>query len=255
MEEIESVDAAYGAFLDGNPAADKWTVPASAIADRMDVKSCLPKPGRNIRLWKRRGYDVIRLGELIDIVEFDPDDVLITEDSEELVTHLRVRYDGFAEAGDEIYASDSNYSKLYRVHAGQLAMSHIGATYGAMAVVPDFLHGTVVTTEYSIFRTKPGVDPRLVWMLARTPEARADLLMVATGISRNRVQGESVLDLRLPLPPDMFAAEIIGVIQEAEAREREAKAAREEITKKLESVMDLDSEEAQTILGAFKPPK
>ena len=253
-QEIENVDAAFAAFLDGGRSANKWTVPASAITNRMDVKSCLPKPARNVRLWKRHGYNVIRIGELIDLVEFEPGDVLVTAESDELVTHLRVRYDGFAETGDEIYASDSNYARLFRVHTGQLVMSHIGATYGAMGIVSESLNGAVVTNEYSVFCAKPGIDPRLVWMLVRTPEARADLLMMATGISRNRVQGKSVCDLQLPLPPDMLSAEIIKVLQKAEAQEIQAKVAREEITKKLESVMDLDSQQARTILAAFKPP-
>ncbi|MDX6520515.1 MAG: type restriction enzyme protein, partial [Gaiellales bacterium] len=47
-KEIGEVTASYRAFLAGDKSAKEWTVPASAIADRMDVKSALPQPGRNV---------------------------------------------------------------------------------------------------------------------------------------------------------------------------------------------------------------
>lgn len=252
--EITDVDTLYSAFLDGDPKTNKWSVPAAAIEDRMDVKNCLPTPGRNVSLWKKAGFKVITLGELVDLVDFvdSGDDVVMTDESDEIVTHLRVRYDGFAEAGEQIFASDSNYKRLYRIHSEQLVMSHIGASYGAVAIVPEVLGGSVVTSEYSVFQAKSGVDPRLVWMLVRTPEARADLLMRATGISRNRVQGEAVCALQLPMPQN--AANIVRAIRQAEEKEREARAARDKIRNDLETSMDLDSEAAQTILAAFKPP-
>ena len=253
--EIMNVETLYSSFLDGRPKTKKWSVQAAAIQDRMDVKSCLPKPARNVRLWKKSGFKVITLGELVDIVYFQDsdDDVVMTDECDEIVTHLRVRYDGFAEAGEQIFASDSKYKRLYQVHSEQLVMSHIGASYGAIAIVPEALDGSVVTSEYSIFQVKPGVDPRLVWMLVRTPEARADLLMRATGISRNRVKGQSVCDLQLPMPPN--AENIVKAIRRAEENEHKARAARDKISNDLETSMDLDSEVAQTILAAFKPPK
>ena len=251
--EITDVDTLYAAFLAGESKANKWIVPATAIADRMDVKSCLPKPARNLRLWKKAGFDVITLGELVDIVAFSDDDIVTTDESDEMVTLLRVRYDGFAEEGERIFASDSTYKNLYRVHPEQLAMSHIGASYGAVAIVPESLDGAVVTSEYSVFQTKTGVDPRLVWMLVRSPEARADLLMMATGISRNRVKGQSVCDLKLPMPPN--AAAIVKALRRAEKNEQMARDERNKIRNDLERSMHLDSEAAQTILAAFKPPK
>ncbi|MGH9402669.1 MAG: N-6 DNA methylase [Terriglobia bacterium] len=229
-KEIADVGNAYEAFLNGESSAAKWTVPAEAVSNRMDVKSCLPKPGRHVAFWKKAGYSVSPLSELLDIVypkgraeaqdiddeidevleteeqsevtldEETDENLIVTRDCDDLVKHLRVRYDGFCEEGEEIYASDSKYVRLYRVKTNDIVMSHIGATYGAIAIVPQWLDGCVVTSEYTVFRAKPGMDQRLVWMLVRSPECRADLLMMATGISRNRVHGSEALGIRVPHP-------------------------------------------------------
>ena len=42
-------------------------------------------------------------------VEETDENVIVTKDCDDLVKHLRVRYDGFCEEGEEIYASDSKY--------------------------------------------------------------------------------------------------------------------------------------------------
>ena len=136
------------------------------IKDRLDVKSCLLNHGRKKIFWGKSGYEVAKLGDLVEIVfplekeNAESDRIIFTKDSDELVTHLRVRYDGFPEKGEKIFASDSTYNKLYLVKENDIAISNIGAVHGAIAVVPKHLDGLVVTTEYTIFRAKPGFDPR-----------------------------------------------------------------------------------------------
>jgi len=277
--EIESVYTAFEAFLRGDPSSEKWIVAPEAIEDRIDVKSCLPKPNRNVSNWQQAGLSVVELDQLVDIIypkiqsdsdedtnsavepenlnlEEDQDtDVIITNDSEELVTYLRVRYEGFAEPGEEIYASDSTYSRLYRVYAGDIVISNINAVHGAIAIVPQELDGSVVTTEYTVCRAKSGVDPRLVWLLLRSPEARSNLILLATGIGRNRVSWDRVAALRLPMPPPETVDRVVDAIRQAEEMERAAKQLREQTFEDLDTILGLDNDEAQAILGAFKPPK
>ena len=196
IAEIETVAALYEAFLRGEHKAKQWTVPADRLTGRIDVKSCLPKPARMVRKWKKNGAEVARLADLVDVVHpkegasdnaRDPD-AIATADSDELVTYLRVRYDGFAERGDETEASASQSPTLYRVHTDDIAISHINALHGAIGVVPPELDGLVVTNEYTVCRAKEGVDPRIVWLLLRSGEVRSDLLLLSTGIGRSRVE-------------------------------------------------------------------
>ena len=171
------------------------------------------------------------------------------------VTYLRVRYDGFAEAGDEIIASDTRYSQLFRIRGGDIVISDIAATYGSVAIVPKELDGCVVTTEYTVLQPKEDVSPLVVWMLLRSPEARADMLLLATGANRTSVKWEKIKDLNLPKPALENSEVVVQKLKDAEQAERNALKLRKQAKKMLESPLELDSEEAQAVLRAFKPPK
>ncbi|PYI52446.1 N-6 DNA methylase [Paenibacillus flagellatus] len=254
-EEIATVLTHYEAFLQGDPSVADYVVSGDRISDRMDVKSCLLKPNRNVDQWEAAGRNVIKFSELVDLVEFSENNAIDTRESDDFVTYLRVRYDGFAEAGDEILASDSTYSRLYIVSAGDIVLSNIGATYGSCAIVPAELDGCVVTNEFTIFRPKEGVDPRVIWMLLRTPEARANLLLLATGISRTRVKWENLANLILPLPDPEITERVAQAIREAEEMEQASIELRHNAREILETHLDLANNEANDILLAFKPPR
>ena len=266
--EIDTVCTLFKSFLDGASSAEKWIVPVDFISGRMDVKSCLPKPNRSVSAWKAAGLSVVSLSQLIDVVypkgtnttrkkdklEDEDSNLIATSDSDEMVTYLRVRYDGFAEAGEEIYASDSTYSKLYRVSAGDIVISNINAVHGAIAIVPNDLDNFVVTAEYTVCRAKADVNPRLVWLLLRSPEARSNLILLSTGIGRSRVSWDRISALKLPMPPNETVKESIDAINKAEELESEARKLRRHTFRSLDDMLGLDGTEAKAILEAFKPP-
>ncbi len=228
------------------------------MGNRMDVKSCLPKPARMVKKWKQEGVAVATLGDYVEYVDFDqmPDeDVVITDTAGGIVTFLRVKYNGFPEEGDEVSPSDTNYPKLFRVHTGDIVLSNINAVHGAIAVIPEEFDGLVVSHEFTICRAKNGRDPRLIWSLLRSPQMRADLLLMASGIGRHRVQWENVVQLMLPVPATETTADVVQKIAQAEEQERVAARLRQEAQSLLESAFHLNTTTAQNILAAFKPPK
>jgi type I restriction enzyme M protein len=258
-EEIAAVSDTYASFLVGDPASRRWTVPATAIADRLDVKSCLVDPYRNISRWQIEGFNVVKLSQWIDVIypsdEDDHENVLDTADSEEIVTLLSVRYAGIADEGAEIQASESTYSKLFRVSEGDIVVSNINAVHGAVAVVPPGLAGCYVTTEYTVCRAKHGISPRVVWALLRSPEARASLLLLSTGIGRSRVNAESILSLQLPAPSPESASAVAATLEEAEELKKRAEGLRNLAIRDFEETLHVRSDEADAILSAFKPPR
>lgn len=261
LEEIERVGRLFDDFAEGRPGAAKWTVPASAISDRLDVKACLVSPGRRTVDWRYAGLDTVALEALInpvharDVPSARPEDIVDVAESEELVTYLRVRYDGFTEAGDEVWTSDIPARRLYRVRAGDLVISHINAVHGAVGVVPDEHDGLVVTSEYSVFKSVDNVDPRLIWTVLRSPEIRAEMLISATGIGRTRITWEQVSALVVPIPDMKLRNEIVSGIAEAESDERRARTGRAATTSHAEKELLLDSTAAREILAAFRPPR
>jgi len=252
-KEIEDASVAYLAFLGGEASSSKWTVPASRIHDRMDVKSCLPQTMNTFE--EKQDVELLKMSDLISIPTLSDEDILETKGSDSIVSYLRVRYDGFAERGEEIIASQCKYPELYYVHMGQIVISNIGATHGSICIVPERLDGCVVTNEYTILQTKEGVDNLLVWLLLRSPESRAKLLLQATGISRTRVRREHILSLVLPEPPADTLADVLRNLQDAEEKEKEVEDCRRKAQQTFESKTGLNTEEARAFLQAFKPPQ
>lgn len=167
-QEIADVMSAYERFQDGN-GEPRYIVPASRIADRLDVKNCLMSPGRQEQHWADQSLRVLRLEEMLDERTYAPDE-LITKDHPDPVSVMVVRYEGIAEAGEEINPADSSYARLYPVSAGDVVISNIAASHGSIAVVPDELDGCVVSSEYTVLTPKEGFDPIVLQLILRSPD-------------------------------------------------------------------------------------
>lgn len=258
-EEIDRVIRLYEAFQRGAPEAASWTVPAEALVDRLDVKACLPSSGRKVAEWEALGLDVVPVENLMAPVSLaeplDANRLVDTEAADELVTYLRVRYDGFCEPGDDVWTSDLTAQRLTRVREGDIVISHINAIHGAIAIVPTELEGCVVTSEFTVCRPNASIRAAVLWTLLRSPEARADLLLLATGIGRTRVNWEIVRQLRLPVPPKELQQEILEALSSADDAERSVSRLRDRARRSAIDGLLLDSPDAQAIISAFKPPR
>ncbi len=257
-QEIDEVGRLYRAFQLGKPAAKDWTVPAAAISDRMDVKACLPTYGARVGEWELAGFAVAKVDALLQpvVTSDEPSDRKIDTDAvDELVTYLRVRYDGFCEAGDEVSTSDLTRQQLVRVHEGDLVISHINAIHGAVAVVPPEFDGLVVTNEFTVCEPISDISAPVIWALLRSGEARADLVLMSTGIGRTRVNWDIVSKLRVPIPTAKQLRKIESALDEANEAQRATIALRHQVQQIVGTDVLLDSDHAQQIISAFKPPR
>ncbi|TFC48931.1 restriction endonuclease subunit M [Cryobacterium shii] len=256
-EEIQTAVSLYRSFQSGDPVADAWRVPAKAIADRMDVKACLPESGNRVPDWVAAGFEVKEVDDLLELAASGhaSDRIIDTKVDDELVTYLRVRYDGFCEAGEEIQTSDVAAQKLTRVEAGDIIFSHINAIHGAVGVVPIELEGCVVTSEYTVCRAKPGLSASVIWTLLRAPQTRADMLLLSTGIGRTRVKWNILRTLKLPIPDEETQTRISRALDKANRAERQVDELRTAAKAIAENELLLGGEAAQNIIAAFRPPR
>lgn len=257
-QEIERVATLYRAFQAGEPQAAPWTVTAASIVDRFDVKACLPEAESRVSDWEAAGFTIRPLGELLELAVADDnraDREIDTSATDDLVTYLRVRYDGFCEAGDEVSTSDIAKQTLTRVEAGDLVFSHINAIHGAVAVVPDEFDGLVVTNEYTVCKPSNDLSASVIWALVRSPEARAEMLLLATGIGRTRVRWDELRKLRLPVPGEDVRNRIDEAVERANQAEDDMRRLRAEANQTASTEMLLDSERSRSIIAAFKPPR
>lgn len=256
-KEVKSISTMWNEFKKGNYSCE-YVVEGTKLTNRLDVKSCLPKPRRLVSTWKEAGKDIFALRDLVEVYDedkLDEDDVIITESCEDNVTLLRVKYDGVAEKGEEKRACEVEYPVLLRVHTGDIVISNINAVHGAIAVVPLDLDGCVVSNEYTICKVINGIDPYLIWLLARSPESRSDLLLLASGMGRTRVKWENARDLAVALPDSPVTNNALSLIYESIKLQKLAYEKRKEAENLVYQNLNLDNKEAWAVIKAFKPPK
>jgi type I restriction enzyme M protein len=251
-QEIATVLSEYQKFQNGE--SDKYSVPAERTMDRLDVKYCLMEPGRRISEWRESGFQVLPLSDLVEPRVWSDEEV-VKKDSPDNVKLLVVRYEGVAEAGDEILPSETTYATMYPVQENDIVISNIAASYGSMAVVPKELDGCVVSGEYTVLKAKPGFDPVVLQLILRSPEVRADILLSSSGANRTRARWDQFQDLLVPYPKPSLVAKIKDLATEADRAKRQAVKVMKDAEEKLETGLLLRSETASTILAAFRPPK
>jgi type I restriction enzyme M protein len=224
------------------------------VGDRLDVKNCLLTPGRKVEEWTEAGFAVIPLSAVAMERVYTEEEV-ITKDYPEEVRVLVVRYEGIAEAGNEILPAEGSYARLYPVRCGDIVISNIAASHGSIAVVPLELDGTVVSSEYTVLQPREGYDPVVLQLILRSPEIRSDILLTASGANRTRARWESIKHIKIPYPAVDVVSAIRALADEADEAKRRAAVMLERAREQTEKALLLRSEEATTILTAFKPPK
>jgi type I restriction enzyme M protein len=252
-QEISDVMEAFDAFQQGR-GDPRFTVEASRISDRLDVKNCLMSPGRQEVVWQAQGHTVYDLRDMLEERVYTEDDV-ITRDSPDPVTVMVVRYEGVAEAAEELNPADSSYAKLYPVRAGDIVISNIAASHGSIAVVPDDLDGCVVSSEYTVLTARAGFDPIVLHLILRSPEIRSDILLSSSGANRTRTRWDLIRDLRAPYPTDEVVQAIREMAERAEEAKREAARLLQESRASIQRQLHLETDVASMVLTAFKPPK
>ncbi|MBO6112602.1 MAG: N-6 DNA methylase [Lachnospiraceae bacterium] len=253
-EEIDIVREEYIKFLAGK-GASKYIVPGNKLLDRMDVKNCWIKTGRKVSSWKKRGYSIYKISDLVHTKDFNDGSIIVTGDYEGTVTPIIVRYNGNLEKDAELNASDSKYSKLYVVNENDIVISNIAASYGSVGVITRDFDGCVVSNEYTVLQVNKPFDARVVKALLRTPEIRSEILLASTGANRTRMHWSNIKNIKIIYPEPAVEKNMIDAEEKVEKLEAELK----KLKNKAESIAgkeyEMDNEDALNILEAFKPPK
>jgi len=102
----------------------------------------------------------------------------------------------------DLRGAETKYSRLRRVSAGQVVLSRLKAFEGAVAVVPDGLHGSVLSQEFPTFSVRDGVDPGFVSGLLGRHRFTEAMQSRSTGVGarRERLSVDGFLKIRVPLP-------------------------------------------------------
>lgn len=245
--EIEAVVSAFAAACAGRSTAN--LVPPERISDRLDVKSCVLKRGRKLGAWNKLGLDAKPLREWATLREAED-----ASSGADIVQLLSVAYDGHPKEPEEFPRESIQYETLYVVRTGDIVVSNINAVHGALCVVPESMDGSVVSPEFTVLVPKVGVSPHALCAILRSPEIRAEILTLSSGLGRHRITADVLLGLQVPSPLSPIAAKADRAFAKARDMDDAARALRESARRELEEGMDLGGIEAERIIKAFKPP-
>lgn len=146
----------------------------------------------------------------------------ITPDDQATYPLLGVRlYGRGVRLQGEFAGADLQAPSLYAVREGDLIYNKMWASKGTFALVPALDRPHYVTSEYPVFRARPGVDPGFLEWIMRRPQfwARAEAWSRGT-TDRARLNPSDFLRMPVDVPAEAEqrgVTTVLGSVQEAVA--------------------------------------
>lgn len=154
-------------------------------------------------------------------------------DTEEVTIGTEYRFAGVKSFGNGVFLSgtkssrDFKHKRVSRLSTRDFIYPKLMAWEGAFGMVPQGLDGTVVSTEFQVFRcTEKSLLPEVLDVYFRSPVCLDEVRSVSTGtnVRRRRLRPEKFLELLIPVPPERIQSAIRKLFK---AREKLTKLSRE----------------------------
>ena len=248
--ETEHLVSGYISYLRGENT--KNVLSPDRLADRMDLRNCVPLFGRMVEHWVTRGIDVKRLDEIVR-----PTDSIVnpSDNPLEAFTLIKVSYDGRCEIEDQRRGDRIQANAMRVVREGQMVFSTIRATDGAIGIVPPELDGALVSkSSYTVFDCGSSTDTAYLWSVLRSHEIRADMQSLSPGSGRYTTHWPVVGQLQIPWVSDDERREIGEGLMRLWDAERQIEATRQDSTAHL-AQLGVESEASRRRWQASKAPQ
>ena len=190
--ETDRIIEAYRKFELGQSTVG--VVGPDQLADRLDVKHCIGDRGRKRNAWQDLGVKITCLNDVLSV----PSGRTVTVQENDSYDLLKVTYSGDVLEGDTLDGADTSYKKLSRVEAWDVVYSDMGVGRGAIGIVPSYLAGHFVSTEYTILTAKSPEEALYYTSIMRSKEILGDILTMTTGLNRGRVSWKLVAEINVP---------------------------------------------------------
>ena len=252
--EMDSIIDGYRQYLSGDHTAN--VLGPEFIVDRLDLRNCVPLFGRMREQWCDKGIEVKRLSELIK-----PANSIIApaELPTQQFTLLKVSYDGYCEVESCKTGNRIKASWMYSVQQGQIIVSKLNASNGAVSIVPVELDGALVSTSsYMVFDCSTECDflqdAAYLQSVLRSYEIRADIQSLSSGSGRYMTQWPQLGKLFIPWLPTKERRNIGTDLITLWNNERELERQRRGSVAHLE-LLGVESEESELRWKASKGPQ
>jgi len=135
---------------------------------------------------------------------------LLVKNTEKIVIKDNVKYSRVkiklygrgVECRDTLYGKEIGVKKQYKVKKGQFILSKIDARNGAFGIVPDFLEGSITTSDFLSYEiNKEKVLSDFLKIILTTKKFRKFCQNASTGTTnRQRIHEKLFLNVKIPVP-------------------------------------------------------
>ena len=122
---------------------------------------------------------------------------------------------GSIENPHELVGSEAPSRARKVIHAYDIIISTCRPTRGAIAIVPENLHGQICSTGFSVIRAKKGINPFYLHFALRLASTLEQFRKFSTGSSYPAILDEDVEKTKIPIPPPDIQDEISLALAEA----------------------------------------
>ena len=250
--EIKRIVTNYKGFRNGSKNSGVY--PVKNIQGRLDVKYCIHDTGRKKKLWKKAGYDSIKIENVLSIVKKGRENT-VTADNE--YQFLRVNYQGDVLDGETVLGSECSYAKLYAVKAWDIIISNMGVGRGAIGIVPPYHSGKFLSNEYTILTAKSEEESVYYSNIIKTKEILGDILTTTTGMNRGRILWDDIKNVEVPKykGQDKGVKKLVENLKKYWAAYNELQKETVGYMTKKSDQLELNDASAKDRWLAFKPPE
>jgi len=216
--EAQRIVSGFRHYLDGDKASN--VLGPDRIMDRLDLRNCVPMLGRMVQRWNGDGVPVRRLEEVMKQVTNNI--VRPSNHPDEEFKLINVTYDGKCEINSLLKGNRIRPKLMRQVTTGQIVFSKNRATDGAIGIVPQNMHESLVSiSSYTVFDCDSPQDAAYLWSVLRSHELRADMQSLSPGAGRYTTHWRDVRQLQVPWPHSETRRRVGNDLIELWDRERE----------------------------------
>ena len=151
----------------------------------------------NVDIERNNKYTYQKLSSLL--VKKNRDAVKINDLEE--YKRVKVKFNNEVVLRDKVMGAEILTKNQFRIAKGQLIVARIGASNGALGIVPDELDNAIVTSDFLTYTINETILPEYLVLILSNKKFTNYFLESASGSVMYRLNEDLFLNLEIPVPP------------------------------------------------------
>jgi len=158
------------------------------------------------------GYKIVKIKEVLNIKS-----IRVNMDDESLYqTVVARRAHGGIDERDKLKGRDISVKSQFLIEKGDFLISKRQIVHGGCGIVPERLHGSIVSNEYDVFNVSKDIDMDFWFWLVQTPRMKSYFFINSVGIHIEKMlfKTNQWLNMEIILPSIKEQQSIVAALNE-----------------------------------------